>query len=336
MENLQKTLNKSSTFSQGIRPREKNFHKVTLRQDRRVLEKVLDKIKHLEIQGANAIAMASLNYLKNRLIKSPTKLSSKIISKFRFDISRLINIRPTEPLNYNLLNFIKRLNSNLSANELIGIINWLQNLIQKNNEKITNFGTTLIKNNLKIFMHCHSSAAEKILTKAKKQGKKFKVYNTETRPLFQGRILAKNLLKANIPVTMVADSAASFLISETSGKDLMMDIAILGADAILPDGSVVNKIGSYGIGLTCYYTKVPLYIAASLLKYDVDGIIPIEIRKSGEIWPQKPKKLKIINFAFDKIPAKFITGLITEFGIIKPNQVKSVIKKYIRQGLIAK
>lgn len=303
----------------------------------KIIAKTISKIKSLEIQGANAVAMASLVCIKNSLSKHPETLSPHRIEEVRLDIGRLLASRPTEPLNYNLLNYLSRqLDKSPSVNELIKIIGQLRSLVLKNNEKIIRYGKTLIGNKQKIFTHCHSSAAENILIAAKKQGRNFTVYNTETRPLFQGRITAKHLLENNIPVTMVADSAAGFLISETSGKDLMMDLAILGADAVLPDGSVINKIGSYGIGLTCYHAKVPLYIACSLLKYDADGIIPIEIREADEIWPNKPKKLKIINFAFDKIPAKFITGIITEFGIIKPNQAKSVIKKYTRQGLIAK
>ena len=63
------------------------------------------------------------------------------------------------------------------------------------------------------------------------------------------------------------------------------------------------------------------------MKYDSDGIIPIEIRPQEEIWPNKPKGLKIINFAFDTIPAKYITGIICEFGIIKPNHINKFVKK---------
>lgn len=299
------------------------------------LNQTINKIRNLQIQGANAIAMASLNSLRSYNQSLATSNKEQFNTKLKQIIKLLSQARPTEPLNQNLLKFIQyqiTINQDLPQKELKIIVNesilYLKELIKNNCLKIVNNAQKLIKSNQNIFTHCHSSTVEKILLKAKVKGKKFKVFNTETRPLFQGRITAKNLIRRQIPIVMVADSAASFLISETSGKNLMMDIAILGADAILPDGSIINKIGSYGIGLACFQTKIPLYISCSLLKIDPDGILPIEIRQEEEIWPGKPKGLKIINFAFDKIPAKFVKGIITEFGIIKPQQVKPTVKKY--------
>ncbi|MBU1131096.1 translation initiation factor eIF-2B [Patescibacteria group bacterium] len=299
------------------------------------LQKTVEKIKKLQIQGANAVATASLSSLKKYNLASKNLKKDLYFNKMNRAFKLLSQARPTEPLNQNLLKFLQhqlKINRQLTQAEIQKIINqsilYLRELVKSNRLKIINYGPKLIQNNYNIFTHCHSSTVEEILIKAKSQKQKFKVFNTETRPLFQGRITAKNLIKAKIPVTMVADSASSFLISKTSGKNLMMDAAILGADAVLPDGSIINKIGSFGIGLSCYQTKVPLYIACNLLKFDRTGIIPIEIRPQEEIWPGKPKNLKIINFAFDKIPAKFIKGLITEFGIIKPIQVRFYIKKY--------
>lgn len=293
------------------------------------LEKTLKKIKDLKIQGANAVALASLNYL--RKIRNSAK--NHYLNRFNKAVELLIQSRPTEPLNRNFLKFINRqvqLNKNQPPRRLQKIVqqavNYLLALNEKNQKLIVLNSQKIFRNKQKIFTHCHSSLVEKILIKAK--NKKIEVFNTETRPLFQGRIMANNLVKAGLPVTMVADSAASFLISSSSGKEIMMAAAILGADAILPDGSIINKIGSYGIGLSCFQARTPLYIACSLLKYDVNGLIAIEIRRNAEIWPNKPKGLKIINFAFDKIPAKFITGIITEFGILKPFRIKKTVKKH--------
>ena len=299
------------------------------------LQITLNKIKNVKIQGANAIALASLNTLAKyaQTLKEGNFRENRV--KLLSAISQLSLVRPTEPFNQNLLRSISAIiNQNkISAagdfKELItGRCSFLKKLINDNAAKIAVHGSKLVRTGQKIFTHCHSKTVEDIFIKAKKQNKVFSLFNTETRPLFQGRITAKNLLEHKIPVTMVADSAAEFLISETSGKDLMMDLVILGADAILPDGSIINKIGSYGIALSCFYTKVPLYIACSLLKLDADGVITIELRSEQEIWPHKPKNLRIINFAFDKIPAQFITGFITEFGLIKPRQAFKLAKSH--------
>jgi ribose 1,5-bisphosphate isomerase len=198
-------------------------------------------------------------------------------------------------------------------------------VIEEGEDKISRYASKIIKNHDKIFTHCHSSTVEKALILAREKGKIFEVYNTETRPLYQGRITAKNLLKAGINVTMVIDSSAGFLISKYSGKELMMTKVLIGCDAILKDGSVINKIGSFGIGLSAFYEKVPLYVAASLLKFTPISWIKIEERSPKEIWRNAPKGLKIINFAFDIVPPKFIKGIICEKGLITPNQVKSAI-----------
>jgi len=296
-------------------------------------QQTVEKIKKIQIQGARAIAVASLNSLKS-LAKDKSAGKKELLTKVSRAIDQLKKARPTEPLNQNCLNFVKSQLKIYQAsridqlkNVLNDSVNFLLNQLTSTDQEIISNGEKIIKSGQNIFTHCHSSTVEGILKSAWQHQKRFKVFNTETRPLFQGRITAKNLSRAKIPVTMVADNAASFLISETSGKDLMMGLVLLGADAILPDGSVINKIGSFGISQSAYFEKVPLYIVASLLKYDSDGIVPIEIRPSKEIWPQKPKGLKIINFAFDTVPAKYITGLVCEFGVIKPSQVKKLVRK---------
>ena len=295
------------------------------------------KIKDLKIQGARSIAVASLNSLQRikEAKKHRPKADQPLAERIKEAIAILIKARPTEPLNYNCLNFIKKrltIQQKTDGQSLKKIINdsadYFLRLIENQQKAIVSHGQKIIRNKQKIFTHCHSSTVEAILKKAWQNKKRFQIYNTETRPMFQGRVTAKNLRKAGIPVTLVADSAAAFLISEHSGKKLMMDLVLLGADAVLPDGSVINKIGSFGIGLIANVQKVPLYVVTTLLKYDADGIIPIEIRPTEEIWPNKPKGLKIINFAFDKIPAKYIKGIICEFGIVKPNKVKQLVKKH--------
>lgn len=292
------------------------------------------KVKQIKIQGANAISLASLNTLKKYLI-SKKQVNNQLTIKLLKAIGILKAARPTEPFLFNILDILeKKIKINQQQNirqfkkEIIKFIGYLIELIKKNNFNIAKYGENVIRNNIKVLTHCHSSTIEQILITAKQHHKKFTVYNTETRPLFQGRITAKNLLAKDIPVTMITDSAAGFVISKDSGEELMMDLVIIGADSLLPDGSVINKIGSYNIGLASYYTKVPLYIASTLLKYDSRHLIPLELREEAEIWPTRPKKLKIINLSFDRLPAKFITGIITEVGIIKPSQIKQKVKKY--------
>ncbi|OIO47011.1 MAG: hypothetical protein AUJ28_01455 [Parcubacteria group bacterium CG1_02_37_51] len=296
------------------------------------LKSVIKDINNLKIQGATAIAQEAIRALISES-KSVRQEGHQFIVRIEKMIADLLATRSTEPLMQNGLAFILvklRQTSAKPASEMQAILEktgleYLE-LITDSTQKIVAKGKSLLKKNDNIFTHCHSSLVEKIIIAAW-QDKNIAVYNTETRPLFQGRITAQNLLAQGVPTTMVADSAADFLISKHSGKELMMNIIILGADSISWEGNVYNKIGSYGIALAAWEAKIPLYIAATALKMDADNKIQIELRASSEIWSLKPGNLKILNFAFDLIPAKFITGIITEFGIVKPSLLKAKVAK---------
>ena len=290
------------------------------------------QIKNLTIQGATAIAKSTIIALQHYGVSLPTSNSKLWRQRIKSAAYLLLSARPTEPMAQNGVKYIlsyltKTKNTQLLKQQLNQSAKDFLNLLTISGQKIAQSGQTLIKTKDNVFTHCHSWVVEQILIKAKQSGKRFFVYNTETRPLFQGRITARQLLKANIPVTMVADSSAGFLISHYSGEELMMDKIIVGADALLADGTVINKIGSFTIALVAKQEKVPIYIAAPLLKFYPYSKIKIEQRSPTEIWPRAPKKLKIINFAFDSIPAKYISGIICEAGIIKPTALKQTVKR---------
>jgi len=298
------------------------------------IQMVFKEIKSLKIQGATAVAQAVILALREYGTKN--KAENLIIwnRNLRKAADYLLSARPTEPMAQNGVKFIfselklaKPKNIKQAKNYLKKAANDFLILMEDAAQLIIPVGSSIIKNNDHVFTHCHSWLVEQILVTAKKSGKKFHVFNTETRPLFQGRITAKKLLKVGIKTTMVIDSSAGFLISQYSGKELMMDKIILGADAILENGSVINKIGSYGIAAAARHEKIPVYIAAPLLKFYPKSWIKIEERSPKEIWPEAPKKLKIINLAFDLVPAHWIAGIICEAGIIKPNKIRNLVKK---------
>jgi ribose 1,5-bisphosphate isomerase len=183
-------------------------------------------------------------------------------------------------------------------------------------EKINEYTNKLIKNNDIIFTHCHSTNVINALINAKKQKKNFEIYNTETRPLFQGRKTAQELKKSGIKVTMFIDSALNVAISGESGKKV--DKIFLGADAILKKG-IINKIGSGLIARMAKENKVSIYIIADSWKY-TSKKIPIEQRNLNEIWDRAPKNIKIKNPAFEFVPKKYIKAVISELGILSYDQ----------------
>src|SRR3989339_324779 len=155
--------------------------------------------------------------------------------------------------------------------------------------------------------------------------KKFEVYNTETRPLFQGRKTAQELSDAKIKVTMFIDSALSIALSKKQGTKSVTKI-FLGADALLKDG-IINKIGSGLIAQIAKNQKIPVYIIADSWKFTTKAI-KIEQRNLNEIWDNAPKKVKIQNPAFEFVDKKYITGIVSELGLLNyDNFVKKMMKE---------
>ncbi|MBL7148392.1 MAG: hypothetical protein ISS82_06200 [Nanoarchaeota archaeon] len=250
----------------------------------KTFKQICREIKKLEIQGAEDVAIYGLKAYSLKPKKS--------------SIRKLLRLRKTEPMLRNALKFAER-NSVKEALERI----------RKDGELIANYGKKLIKNNYKIFTHCHSSTVIDILREAKKNKKKFIVYNTETRPLFQGRKTAKELSRLKIKVTTVVDSGARIALTKMGKVNLML----IGADAILRD-KVINKIGSGMFAQIAYDNKIPVYVAAHSWKYTPE--VEIEERSFHEIWKRAPKHVKIRNLAFESIPRKFIKGIICEKGVL--------------------
>ena len=178
-------------------------------------------------------------------------------------------------------------------------------------DKINKIVLKLIRKGDIIFTHCHSTNVINALIYAKKKGKNFEVYNTETRPLFQGRKTAKDLRKAGIKVTMFIDSALGVALSGEQ-KNKKVDKVFLGADALLKDG-IINKIGSELVAQVAKNNKIPVYIIADSWKF-TKSKVPTEQRKLAEIWDNAPKNIKIKNPAFEFVPKKYIKSIISELG----------------------
>lgn len=267
-------------------------------------EKICNDIKNLKIQGAEQIARAALKAL---LLKHDPN-----------SVKKLMNLRPTEPCLQNCLRYA------LSFQDVREGVEETLRIMDNARKKIAKFGAAKIENNSIVFLHCHSSTVISILEEAKKQGKRFQVYNTETRPNFQGRITAKELLKMKIPVTMFIDSAASLALKEAS-------IFLFGVDAITSIGSVINKIGNKTMAELAQKYEVPRYACTFSWKFDpktsVGKIEKLEVRKASEVWKNKPKNLKINNVVFEEIPSELITGIISELGVLKPETFVSELEK---------
>ena len=276
-----------------------------------------NKISSLEIQGAQNVAKDSILFFREFIKQYDVNSTEDFLKQAKKLSKNLIQIRPTEPFLRNCFTYLffdlKRESTILIMKSLLIKINYILDHINESDKIIQEIGSKKIKKGSIVYTHCHSSTVMRILKKARQQGKKFEVHLTETRPKLQGRISAKELLDCDIPVTMYVDSAARLAIKKA-------DIAFFGCDAITTS-RVFNKIGTEMFCEIAHKYDVPIYFCTNSWKFDPETIYgaeePIEERKKDEVWKDAPKKLKIINYAFEKINPLLITGIISELGIFK-------------------
>ena len=305
-----------------------------------------ERIKSLEIQGATNVALSAITYLDDyakRLNCSDLENCFKLLNEAK---KILIETRPTEPAMQNglayIMNQLDKCRETICSDDIPGKIEEYKNVYHEmlldSKKKIAEIGSRRIPeiNNkdeeFVIFTHCHSSLVTAILLEAKRQGKHFKVVNTETQPKLQGRKTANELLEAGIEVIHVVDSAMRWAVNKFD-----VDIILIGADSITSEGTVLNKIGSRLLALVAHEEHVPFYVCSPLLKYNPKtsfGILErIEMRDTAEIWEKKDKNLKILNPAFETVSRRYIDGLITEAGIFASSHVQTYFEK-MYPGLI--
>jgi methylthioribose-1-phosphate isomerase len=197
--------------------------------------------------------------------------------------------------------------------------------------RIGEHGLSLLSDGVNVLTHCNTGAlatggigtALAPIYLAHEQHRRVHVYVDETRPLLQGsRLTAWELMHAGIPCTLITDAAAATLMRQAK-----VDVVLVGADRICANGDFANKIGTYGLAVLARHHGVPFYCAAPWSTVDaslIDGdLIPIEQRWTREVTvmagrPIAPSGARALNPAFDVTPARYVTGFITDRGIVQP------------------
>merc|ERR1719461_2098713 len=199
-----------------------------------------------------------------------------------------------------------------------------------NNKALGVWGATLVKPGANFMHHCNTGSlatvswgtALGIIYSSHFAGKGVHVWVNETRPRLQGgRLTAWELQQAGVPMHLVADNVAAHLMM--SGK---VDLVVVGADRVAANGDTANKIGTCGVATIAHANGIPVYVGLPTPTIDLEcptgESIKIEERNEGEVlcaqnWPIAPK-VPAYNPAFDVTPHKFITGFVTEHGVVYP------------------
>ena len=145
----------------------------------------------------------------------------------------------------------------------------------------------------------------------------FEVVVAESRPALEGHETARLLAEAGLDVVLVSDAAAPGMVRECR-------LVLIGADAVLADGAVVNKIGSYGIALAAKAASVPLYAACETLKISPMHTMPPEVHDGDELWEQPPSGVSVVNHYFELVASDLVTGIVTERGVVEADEAAHI------------
>ena len=309
-------------------------------------------IQTMIVRGAGAIGAAAGFAMTQAVLEAPVGHFSSTIEKAKE------RIEATRPTAQNLFYAVRRVfdRARESKDPKDAAVKESQALVRKDEEdcrRIGEIGSKLLKDGASVETHCNAGwlafvdygTALAPIYVAAKNGKKIFVYVDETRPRNQGaRLTAWELQNENIPHVIIPDNAGAYLMSKKK-----VDLVIVGADRIAANGDVANKIGTLEKAICARQFGIPFYVAAPTSTFDLNcrngNEIPIEQRSEEEVLYQSGRGTRgtqvrilisspgsrALNPAFDITPAKYVTGIITEKGIIKPSQksIAQVFRKNI-------
>jgi methylthioribose-1-phosphate isomerase len=298
----------------------------------RSVEQMAEAIKTLRVRGAPLLGAAAAFGVALGAYYSKAQTVSELIVDLETAGTTIKMQRPTA---VNLFWAVDRVLN--MARAYIGDVDGLRTAVILEAQKITDedalqnyaigkHGASLIADGDTILTHCNAGelatveygTALGVIRAAWGQGKKIQVIADETRPLLQGaRLTAFELQRDGIPVTLITDNMAGYVMSKG-----LINKVIVGADRIVQD-AVFNKIGTYSVAVLAREHNIPFYVAAPKSTFDLTckaENITIEERKPNEVThvgcqQTAPTGVKVMNPAFDATPLKYVTGIITETGI---------------------
>lgn len=325
-------------IDQRVLPHQEKFLRCT------TAEQVISAIKTMAIRGAPAVGVAGAL----ALVLGARSIHTSDPKEFRRKFSRLCNkVSESRPTGANLGWAVERVYSIVVENPQADIA-VLQQLIRAEadailsedvavNQQIGKWGREVVPKGATILTYCNAGAlatadygtALGVIRAAFEADPAISVFSCETRPFLQGaRLTVYELMRAGIPVTLVTDNAVGSLMSQG-----LIDIAVVGADRIATNGDTANKIGTYMVAVLAKTHDIPFYVAAPRSTIDPglqDGSqIPIEHRDPKEVTHLCGKQVApcgaiALNPAFDVTPNKYISGIITEVGVLRKPFAKAI------------
>ena len=311
----------------------------------RTADDVARAIKTMQVRGAPAIGVAAAY----GMALGARAHGSNDPQKFVAELARLAELlRTTRPTAVNLQWAIDRMSARGRAvaedtgvaSAQVALMTLAHEMAEEDiaaNRRMGAFGLDLVPAGANVLTHCNAGAlatvdygtALGVVRAAHEAGRRVHVYVDETRPFLQGaRLTAWELQQLGVPMTLITDSMAGHFMSR--GK---VDLVIVGADRIAANGDVANKIGTYSLGVLAREHGIPFYVAAPTSTLDLSlssgDQIPIEERSSREVTDIAgsriaPAGINAAHPAFDVTPARLVTAIVTERGVLRPPYMTSL------------
>ena len=302
-------------------------------------EQVADVIVTMVVRGAPAIGVSAAYGVALGALRTKAVTAQEFAPEFERICARLAGTRPTAVNLFWAIDRMKRLFASLLAagatlaqiqEKLLAEAHAMYEEDIAACKAMGAFGGALLPDEGGVLTHCNAGAlatcgygtALGVIRSAIEQGKRIHVYADETRPFLQGaRLTAWELMADHIPTTVICDNMAASLMR--AGK---IHAVVVGADRIAANGDVANKIGTYNVAILAKEHGLPFYVAAPWSTIDLatatGDSIPIEERPAVEVTHHGGKQLTpngvgIRNPAFDVTPARYISAIITERGVLR-------------------
>ena len=290
------------------------------------IETLIKKFKTYEIASADGTAIAAANALKELALQAKVKSSKDLLKEIKGAAYGLREARQSSAALHNCLDRIENAAQHSSDSKLP--LDEGRTLIGKASDefiaridaakrRIADVGAKRIRSGDRILTLCRSTTVLGILKKVAEQGKEVEVFVAESRPDFEGRLLANEVAELGMPVTFFTDFAARIFLPD-------MNIMLAGGEAIAASGAIVSKVGTATLAELCHDARVRVLIALGSYKFSHETILgrlitieegdPTQVAASNEINPQ----VTIRNPLFDVTGPEHIDAFITEHGIIPP------------------
>ena len=308
------------------------------------LEEVWEAIKSLRVRGAPAIGVAAGYGVVIGMQNSPDCDREQFDQRLQEVTDYLATSRPTAVNLFRALERMKQVAASVpeapSRERVQHLLTEAQKIEAEDREMcaaIGRVGAELLSDGQGVLTHCNAGSlatagdgtALSVFFAAAAQGKNIHVYADETRPLLQGaRLTSWELKQRNIPVTLICDSMAGWVM-----KEKRVQAVVTGADRIAANGDAANKIGTYSVAVLAKSHNIPFYVAAPSSTFDLSlssgEEIPIEQRDPVEVThgfgkQTAPDEINVYNPAFDVTPAELIEAIVTERGLIQPVTTEKV------------